>query len=86
MNLLQANAPYTKSIKIPIDASQQTLRIQRRCTNPSPWQKPFPYAVQNGTGILTGGIAVTSVGNACNTSNTTTVPPVWYTAEKPTTR
>ena len=86
MGIMQANAPYTKAIKIPINASQQTLRIQRRCTNPKPWQRPFPYAVQNGTGILTGGIAVTSVGSACNTSNTTTVPPAWYLAERPVTK
>jgi hypothetical protein len=84
MNLLQANAPYTKSIKIPIDSSQQTLRIQRKCSNPKPNQKPFPYRVQTGTGILTGGTSVISVGNACNTSNTTVVPPLWYLKEKST--
>lgn len=84
MNLLQANAPYTKTIKIPINSSQQTLRIQRKCSNPKPSQKPFPYRVQTGTGILTGGTSVISVGNACNTSNTTLVPPVWYLKEKGT--
>lgn len=84
MNLLQANAPYTKTIKIPINSSQQTLRIQRKCSNPKPNQKPFPYRVQTGTGILTGGTSVISVGNACNTSNTTLVPPLWYLKEKGT--
>jgi hypothetical protein len=83
MSMMQANAPYTKTIKIPMDASQQTQRIQRKCANPKPWQKPFPYKVQTGTGILTGGTSVTSVGSACNTSNTQLVPPAWYLASKP---
>ena len=82
MNLMQSNAAYTKTIKRPQDSSQHTLHIQRKCVNPNPAQKPFPYAVQNGTGILTGGISVTSVGSACNTSNTTLVPPDWYLAAK----
>jgi hypothetical protein len=83
MNLMQSNSAYTKNIKQPQDSSQHTLRIQRKCANPSPAQKPFPYAVQTGTGILTGGTSVVSVGNACNTSNTTLVPPEWYLATKP---
>ncbi len=82
MNLMQSNAAYTKTIKQPQDSSQHTLRIQRKCANPSPAQKPFPYRVQTGTGILTGGTSVVSVGNACNTSNTTVVPPNWYLAAK----
>jgi hypothetical protein len=82
MGIMQANAPYTKTIKIPMDASQQTLRIQRKCSNPKPWQKPFPYRVQTGTGILTGGTSVISVGSACNTSNIQLVPPAWYLASK----
>jgi hypothetical protein len=80
---MQSSAAYTKNIKIPIDASQQTLRVQRRCANPKPWQKPFPYRVQTGTGILTGGISVNNVGSACNTSNIKLVPPDWYLAAKP---
>ena len=86
MSLMQANAAYTKTIKQPQDSSQHTLHVQRKCANPTPEQKPFPYAVQNGTGILTGGIAVTSVGSACNTSNTTLVPPDWYINPRPVTR
>ena len=83
MGMMQSNAAYTKTIKIPLDSSQQTLRIQRKCSNPKPWQKPFPYGVQTGTGILTGGTSVTGVGSACNTSNIQLVPPAWYVASKP---
>lgn len=79
MNVQQANAPYTKTLHQPKDASDYTLRIQRRCQDPVGFQKPFPYAVQTGTGVLRGGINVSNVANACNTSNTTTVPPDWYT-------
>lgn len=79
MSIQQANAAYTKTLHQPKDASDYTLRIQRRCQNPVGFQKPFPYAVQTGTGVLRGGINVDNVANACNTSNTTTVPPDWYT-------
>lgn len=79
MSIQQANAAYTKTLHQPKDASDYTLRIQRRCQNPVGFQKPFPYAVQNGTGVLRGGINVNNVANACNTSNTVVVPPDWYT-------
>ena len=79
MSIQQANAPYTKTLHRPKDSSDYTLRVQRRCQAPVGFQKPFPYAVQTGTGILRGGINVNNVANACNTSNTTDVPPDWYT-------
>jgi hypothetical protein len=79
MNIQQSNAAYTKTLHKPKDSSDYTLRIQRRCQAPVGFQKPFPYAVQNGTGVLRGGTNVNNVANACNTSNTTTVPPDWYT-------
>ena len=79
MNLQTANAAYTKTLHQPKDASDYTLRIQRKCQNPVGFQKPFPYAVQTGTGILRGGTNVNNVANACNTSNTVTYPPDWYT-------
>jgi hypothetical protein len=82
MGIQQSNAAYTKFLHIPQDSSQRTLRIQRRCIDQRPSQKPFPYAVQTGTGILTGGTSVTAVGSACNTSNTYTAPPEWYLASK----
>jgi hypothetical protein len=82
MAIQQANAPYTKTLHIPKDSSEYTLRIQRKCQNPVGFQKPFPYAVQTGTGILRGGINVNNVANACNTSNTYVAPPDWYTGAK----
>ena len=83
-NDMARNGPYTKELKQPETSSQHTLRIQRRCANPLPYQKPFPYAVNTGTGILTGGTRVTSVGNSgsCSSSNQTyTVPPPGYLTE-----
>jgi hypothetical protein len=79
MSIQQANAAYTKTLHQPKDASDYTLRIQRRCQDPVGFQKPFPYAVQTGTGVLRGGINVNNVANACNTSNTVVTPPDWYT-------
>ena len=72
----QSNAHYTKPLHIPKDASDYTLRVQRQCVNPTAKQKPFPYAVQTGTGILSGGITVSTGGNACNTSNFVLTPNV----------
>jgi len=77
-NDMARNAPYTKELKQPTTSGQYILYTQRKCTNPNKLQKPFPYAVNTGTGILTGGINVSNVGNACNTSDTYTVPPEWY--------
>ena len=70
-------SPYTKNLHNPRPASEQTIRVQRKCQNPRPDQKPFPYAVQTGTGVLRGGITVSRVASACNTSNTTNVPPIY---------
>jgi hypothetical protein len=83
-NDMARNGPYTKELRQAETSSQHTLRIQRRCANPLPYQKPFPYAVNTGTGILTGGINVTSVGNSgsCSSSNQTyTIPPPNYLTE-----
>lgn len=80
MTMQQANAPYTKTLHQPKDSSAYTLRVQYNCQNQTAKQKPYPYAVQTGTGILTGGTSVNNVGNACNTSATVTyTPPDWYT-------
>jgi len=80
-NDMARNGPYTKELRQPETSSQHTLRIQRRCANPLPYQKPFPYAVNTGTGILTGGIRVSSVGNpgTCGSRNPTyNIPPPGY--------
>ena len=82
MVIQQSIAPYTKDLHQPKDASDQTLRVQRRCLHPLPYQKPFPYAVQNGTGVLRGGTSVTHVASSCHTSNYALVPPAWYIADK----
>jgi hypothetical protein len=82
MAIQQANAPYTKTLHQPKDASDYTLRVQRKCQDPVGLQKPFPYAVQTGTGVLTGGITVSNVASSCNTSNIQLTPPAWYTGVK----
>ena len=81
-NDMVRNAPYTKELAQPIPSSEYTDYIQRRCANPRPHQKPFPYAVQTGTGTIPGGTSIRSVANSCNTSNTYTKPPEWYTKSK----
>ena len=78
MVVAAANAPYTKFLRNSQDSSQYTLQVQKKCANPKPWQKPFPYAVQTGTGILTGGTSVNNVGSGCNTSDIYVSPPEWY--------
>jgi hypothetical protein len=83
-NDMARNAPYTKVLYNPVSYAQYNLYLTRGCNNPVGKQKPFPYAVQTGTGIKTGGISITSVGNACNTSNNSLVPPAWYISEKAT--
>ena len=39
------NGLYTKFIHNPIDSSQYTQRVQRKCNNPVGTTKPFPYGV-----------------------------------------
>jgi len=63
-NDVARNSNYTKRLYQPLDASEQIMRIQRRCTNPLGPQKPFPYATN---------------GNTCNQLDPFYVkPPVWY--------
>jgi hypothetical protein len=73
-------ATYTKTIRQPMDESERILRAQRKCQHPTGSQKPFPYAVQTGTGILKGGIGVTNVGSTCFIGEPVLSPPEWYTA------
>ena len=76
------NGPYTKILNQPVTYGQYNLHLTRKCNNPTGPQKPFPYAVQTGTGILTGGVGVSHVGSSCGTSNTYLTPPEWYTTNK----
>lgn len=80
-NDMSRNGPYTKILYQPVTYTDYTLHLTRGCNNPVGRQKPFPFAVQTGTGIQTGGIHVQNVGNACNTSNVYLTPPTWYTDE-----
>jgi len=67
-NDVARNSLYTKQLYQPLDASQQTMRIQRKSAHPTGKQKPFPYATN---------------GNTCNNINTYYVtPPAWYTSDK----
>jgi len=81
-NDMARNGPYTKTLYNPVSYAQYNLHLTRQCNNPNTMQKPFPYAVQNGTGILSGssGTSITNVANACNTSNIYIAPPLWYTS------
>lgn len=78
---IASNGQYTKQLYQPNPSSVNTLQIQRKCVNPKGPQKPFPFAVQTGTGILTGGTRVENVGSSCGTSqNVYLTPPQWYTS------
>jgi len=84
-NDMARNGPYTKTLGQPVSYGQYNLYLTRGCNNPLGPQKPFPYAVQTGTGIQAGGTSITSVGNSCGTSNIFLTPPAWYTGIPPTT-
>ena len=84
-NDMARNGRYTKTLYQPVTYGQYNLYITRGCNNPVGAQKPFPYAVQTGTGIQPGGTSITSVGNACNTSDIYLAPPKWYIESGPTT-
>lgn len=78
-NDMARNGPYTKTLGQPVSYSQYNLYLTRGCNNPVGPQKPFPYAVQTGTGIQAGGTSITSVGSSCGTANVVLTPPAWYT-------
>jgi hypothetical protein len=78
-NDMVTNAPYTKELRQPVDSSEYTTHIQRKCVNPSTAQKPFPYAVQTGTSMTARGTSIRSFGSTCGTSQVYLTPPSWYT-------
>ena len=82
-NDMARNGPYTKVLSQPVSYGQYNLFLTRGCNNPVGPQKPFPFAVQTGTGIKTGGISMTSVGSSCGTANVYLAPPKWYTQIPP---
>ena len=84
-NDMARNGPYTKTLGQPVSYGQYNMYLTRGCNNPLGPQKPFPYAVQTGTGIQAGGTSITSVGSSCGTSNIFLTPPAWYTGINPTT-
>ena len=84
-NDMARNGPYTKTLGQPVSYGQYNMYLTRGCNNPLGPQKPFPYAVQTGTGIQAGGTSITSVGSSCGTSNVYLTPPAWYTGIPPTT-
>jgi len=81
-NDMARNAPYTKTLYQPVSYDKYNMHLTRACINPLGTQKPFPYATSTGSSISPRGTTITSFGNACNTSNTVTSPPEWYTTIK----
>jgi hypothetical protein len=64
-NDMARNGPYTKVLYQPQTSSQHTLAIQKRCTNPLPYQKPIP-GPQNGATCKVPGLPLSA--NASNSS------------------
>ena len=52
-NDMMRNGIYTKFINNPLDASQYTQLVSRKCNNPVNAQKPFPYGVNGNCGNVT---------------------------------
>ena len=80
-NDMARNGPYTKILGQPVSYTQYNSYITQKCNNPQGDQKPFPFATQTGTGILTGGTSVSRVGSSCGTSDVYLTPPAWYTED-----
>ena len=73
-NQMASNGPYTKNLGVAMTSSEQTLKIQRRCANPTAAQKPFPYRVQTGVSLGAAGTRVSTGGNGCGTSDIVLTP------------
>lgn len=82
-NDMARNGPYTKILYNPVSYSQYNLYLTRGCNNPVGAQKPFPFAVQTGTGMAASGGRITSFANSCNTQNVYLTPPEWYIKSGP---
>jgi hypothetical protein len=78
-NDMARNGPYTKTLYNPVSYAAYNLHLTRGCNNPVREQKPFPFAVQTGTGHSAAGSSIRSFGSSCNTSRVYLTPPEWYT-------
>jgi hypothetical protein len=82
-NDIASNPSYTKTIYVPKTASQQTLQIQRKCSHPKGSLKPFPFAVNSGSGSRgikgINGISSGSTNTSCAIQRPVYLtPPDWY--------
>ena len=77
-NIMSANALYTKTLHIPETSSQQTLKIQRKCQNPTYNLKPFPFSVSVGkkSGI---GSNISGQQNSSNGPPSSILTPIYLT-------
>jgi hypothetical protein len=72
------NGPYTKTLNQPVSYSQYNAYLTRGCNNPVGAQKPFPYAVNTGSGLSAAGTSITSFASSCGTGKVYLTPPEWY--------
>lgn len=77
-NNMAINAPYTKELHQPVQSSEYTTYVQRKCVVPSTAQKPFPYAVQTGSSMTARGTSIRNFGSSCGTGPVYLTPPEWY--------
>jgi hypothetical protein len=82
-NDMARNGPYTKTLYQPVSYDQYNLHLSRACVNPIGAQKPFPYAVSTGTGLVAAGTSITSFASGCNTGPVYLTPPSWYIESGP---
>lgn len=78
-NVISSNVGYTKTLDQPQTASQYTLQIQRKCSNPVGSQKPFPFAANNNSA---GGKVTDRTAPPPIPSIYYLTPPEWYWNEK----
>jgi len=68
-NDMVRNAPYTKTLYQPVSYTEYNLYRTSGCKNPVGHQKPFPFAVQTGSGQSASGTSITSFSSGCGTNN-----------------
>ncbi len=72
---------YAKTLHAPVGYTDHYYRwLTRGCAHPRGHQKPFPFAVNVGTGLHVTGGSVRAVGTGCGADGATYLtPPAWYT-------